>query len=647
MKLFEPGMIGKMLVPNRIVMASIGTHSLHFDGQMNERTIDYYEARAKGGTGLIITSGADVRGHMPHQPALYDDRFIPGLNQLVKRVHQHGAKIAVQLSSGGVKERFLWRGFERPKETEILGASVIPCVTFGVTPRAITREEIKEHIEDCADGAWRAKQAGFDAVEVKGCHGYFLSGFLSRYQNRRTDEYGGSMENRARFACEIIARVREKLGPDFPILFRLNGSDFIEGGTTLEEAVLAAPLFVKAGADCLSVSAGNQDTREWRDLSYLFPDGAIVYLAEAIKKAVKVPVMTVGKLGNPIFADSILRDGKADFIALGRPLLADPEWPVKVKEGRLADLCHCISCNNCRLGHTTKELIDKKGAGLDCTVNPELLREKEFEIKPVSKPKKVMVIGGGLAGMETARVLKERGHNVSLYEKSDRLGGLWNIVVRDAKKASFATVTDYLSRRLKRVGVPIFTNKEVTPELVSKEKPDAVVVATGATPKSLDVPGIDRKNVLQATDVLTGEAKVGQRVVVIGGRLVGMEIALMLAEQGKNVSIVTRRGLGAGAPLERNIFVVLRERLMEGGVAIYANSTILEIAEKGVFFAWEKELEFVPADTIVLAVGLKPENKLVDELKGVVSELYAIGDCVEPRDALRAINEGAEVARKI
>ncbi len=649
-KLFEPGRIGKMLVRNRIVMAAMGTHSVDPDSQMNDRTIHYYEARAKGGAGLIITQCVEylAGARIPHMLSLDDDMFIPRLTQLVTLVHKHGAKIACQIFNAGTKIQEHQGALEKPKEAEILGPSAIRCVTFGVLPRAMTREEIKNHVEKWSDGAHRAKRAGFDAVEIHGAHGYFLGAFLSRYQNRRTDEYGGSLENRARFACEVLARTRQKVGPDFPILFRFNGCDFIEGGVTLEEAVLMAPLFVEAGADALNISAAHQDTRQWRDLTYLFPDGAIVYTAEAIKKVVNVPVIAVGKIGDAALADSILKEEKADFIAMGRAFLADPELPNKAKEGRLEDIRRCIYCNNCRLGHGKKELIEKKGAGLGCTVNPELLREKEFEIKPAVRPKKVMVIGGGLAGMEAARVLKERGHNVCLYEKSDKLGGLWNIAALDPSKAHFAAVTDYLSRGLRKVGVPIFIKMEVTSQLVHKEKPDAVVLATGATPRSLNVPGIDGRNVVQAVDVLIGEAKVGQRVVVVGGRLVGMETALMLAEQGKKVSIVTLLGLGEdGVPLERNIFVVLRERLVEHGVVIYANSPVLEISEKGIYFAWEKELEFVPADTIVLAVGLKPENNLAEELKRIVPEFYAIGDCVEPRNALEAINEGAEIARKI
>lgn len=641
-KLFEPGAIGNMTVPNRIVMPGIGTHSGDADGQINQRTIDYYEARARGGVGLIITQGMGFfNTGYPHRIMLNDDRFVPGLKRLTESIHAFGTKIVCQLSHVGAGGARFWEGHKNP-ETEVLGPSAVQSAIPSQTPRAMTVAEIHEYVEKWSDAAARAREAGFDGVEIQGAHGYFLSAFLSRYQNRRTDQYGDSLENRARFSCEVLSRTRRKVGQDFPILFRYNGCDFFEGGITLDEATLFAPLFVEAGADALDISAGNQEGRQWRDLTYLFPDGAIVHTSESIKKVVKVPVITVGKIGDLDLAESIISQGKADFVAIGRALLADPELPNKSREGRDDDIRRCIYCNNCRIGHGKKFLMDKKGAGLACTVNPALLREQEFQTRPAAKAKKVMVVGGGLAGMEAAAVLRERGHAVSLYEKTDRLGGLWNIVVQDPHKSKFSTVTEHLSRRLTTLDVPVILQTTVTPELVRREQPDAVVVATGAAPRRLDIPGATGPNVIQATSVLSGEARAGQRVVVVGGRLLGMEVALLLAEQGKQVSLLTRSALGGNA--ERNIFVVLRQKLMELKVPVYTNSPVLEITENGLYFAWGTDKEFLAADSIVLAVGLEPEGKLEEELKGIVPEIHAVGDCVEPRNALDAINEGAEIA---
>jgi 2,4-dienoyl-CoA reductase-like NADH-dependent reductase (Old Yellow Enzyme family)/thioredoxin reductase len=649
-KLFVPGRIGKMELKNRLVMPPIGTLSVDLEGYINQRTIDYYVERAKGGAGFIITQGASIvpEARMPHMMSLYDDKFIPELRKLTRAVQSYGTKIACQPTHTGIMLVRAWTGYERPSEIEDVGPSAVPCFTFQSTPREISREEIQRLIEAHAEAARRGKEADFDAVEIHGAHGYFLSAFLSPFRNKRTDEYGGSVENRARFACEIINRTREKVGGDFPILIRMNGSDFLEGGLTVDEAQRQAVMFVEAGVDAIDISAATQDSRQWRDLTYMHPDGALVHLAEAIRKAVKVPVITVGKIGDPILADQILQEGKADFVAMARPLLVDPELPNKAKEGRFDDIRRCIYCNNCRLGFLSQERIKTRGAGLACTVNPALLREREFALKPAPSPKKVMVIGGGLAGMEVARVLAERGHHVSLYEKSDELGGQWNIASSLPSKKIFNTLSRYLISGLNNAGVKVVLNKEVTRKFVEKQKPDAVVVATGASSLTLNVPGADGENVVQAVDVFAGKAEVGKRVVVIGGRLRGMEMADSLAEQGKEVSLVTLKRLGEnGAPLERNVFVTLRDRLIQRRVMLFPHSPVYEIRNDGVYVVYDNELLFLPADTVVMAVGAKPENKLVAELQGLVSEVYAIGDCVQPRDAREAINEGAEVGRKI
>jgi 2-enoate reductase len=333
---------------------------------------------------------------------------------------------------------------------------------------------------------------------------------------------------------------------------------------------------------------------------------------------------------------------------MGRALLADPELPNKAEAGRFDDIRRCLYCNNCRLRLGTQDAKQAWGTNLACTVNPSLLREREYEIKPTTSPKKVVVIGGGVAGMEAARVLGERGHQVTLYERSDKLGGQWLIASQQETKTLYSSFTDYLIKGLARTKVKVELGQEVTSELVRKMEPDAVVVATGATPASLDVPGVERKNVVQAVDVITGKANVGDRVVVIGGRMVGMEVADFLAKRGKTVSLVTKNRLGEnGEPLERNIYVTLRDRLIDGGVVIYAHTPVVEILDNGVYVADGREMMFLRADTIILAVGAKSDNKLVKELRGAVHELYAIGDCVKSRDARDAVSAAALVARQI
>ena len=650
-RLFEPGMIGKMELRNRIVMAALGTMSADAEGYITERTIDYYAERVKGGVGLIISQGTSIlrEGRGPHFSGLWDDKFIPKLKELSQAVHQYGGKMALQLHHSGKALFRLRLYFEDPKEAEeidVIGPSAVPWVWNGLAPREMSKEDIKHLVEAFAEGARRTKDAGFDAVEFHGAHGYLISSFLSPFTNKRTDEYGGSVENRARFACEILARAREKVGPDFPLILRVSGSDYLPGGITIEQTVRQAPLFVEAGADALHISASGQETTEWQFLSYLWPDGAIVHLAEAVRKVVNLPVFTVGKIGDPLLAERILQEGKADFIAMGRALLADPELPNKAREGRIDDIRRCIYCNNCFSVPYNEKI---KFGGLFCTVNPALFREREFTLKPTTSPKKVMVVGGGLAGMEAARVLAERGHQVSLYEKNGRLGGQWSIASQQEDKKVYAnTLLEYMSRGLQSAGVKVTVRKEVTAELVKEARPDVVVVATGAVPKTPDVPGVDGKNVVQAVDVFMGKAEVGQKVVVVGGRLVGMEVADFLAQQGKKVSLVTLHKLGEnGRPLDIEIYRTLRDRMIDHGVFVYPDSPLLEIRDNGAYVVNNRDLLFLEADTVVLAMGMRSENKLAEELKGIVPEIYTIGDCVEPRDAMYAIREGAEVARQI
>jgi 2,4-dienoyl-CoA reductase-like NADH-dependent reductase (Old Yellow Enzyme family)/thioredoxin reductase len=663
-KLFEPGNIGGMAVKNRIVMSPMGTISHNPDGSLKDEVADYYAERAKGGVGLIMGQTSTVlrEAAAPMRTGTWDDKFIPGLRRVADAIHQYDTKCAFQLTHHGRLLTQYRHMVPQGEEIRPIAPSAIPrLLTETQIPRAqdagvvspwvadnepaeeASKEDIKRIKGGFAEAARRVKQAGFDAVEVHGGHGYLISQFLSPLVNRRTDEYGGSTEKRARFACEVIEAVREKVGADFPIIFRLSGSDFLEGGINIDEVVLQSPLFVEAGADALDISASEQASIQWQYPSYLFPSGPLVPLAERIKKAVKVPVITVGRIGDPILAEEILRQGKADFIAMGRALLADPELANKAKEGRFDDIRRCVYCLNCFYFGAHPHILSE---GLACTVNPALLREKKFQLQPTVTPKRVMVIGGGPAGMEAARTLAERGHQVTLYEKTDKLGGQWYIACQqEQKKQDFPHLVRHLSRGLDKAGVEVKLNTEVTPQLVKDENPNAMVIATGATPQTLNIPGADGKSVVQATDVILGKAKVGQRVVVVGGRYVGLEIADQLADQSKRVTLVTRRALGRA--IERNIYLALRNRLIEKGVQLFANSPVVEIRDKGVYIAFEGDLVFLKADTVVLAVGVKPESQLIETLKGISPEVYAIGDCVEPRDAMWAIREGAEIARRI
>ena len=623
-------------------MAAIGNKLADDEGCVTDRAIDYYVERAKGGVGLIIVKltsvMANARGSKNHL-ALYDDRFIPRLTDLAAAVHRQGAKVALQLGHHGNNASHPRRqkGFP-PGDQVIVGPSPVAYIETGVIPRPLTCGEIGELVEAFALAAARAREAGFDAVEMHGAHGKLIGQFLSPYYNRRTDLYGGSVRNRARFGAEILAAARRRTGSDFPLIMRMDGWDGYEGGFTLEDALETAPLFVEAGADALHISAGASEATHWQFLTYLQEDGALVPLAEAVKKAVAVvPVIAVGKLGNPRLAEEVLSQGRADFIALGRSLLADPQWAKKTRAGRPEEIRRCLCCNNC-VGSGSYQ-------GWSCTVNPAVLREREYRIRPAPAKKSVMVIGGGPAGMEAAAVCARRGHRVTLYEKGGELGGQWAIACLQEGKGHFAELTRRLKKEMAEAGVRVVLHAEATPALVETLHADVVVVATGAIPAVLPVRGVDLPHVVQANDVIRGTVPIGHRVVVIGGRHVGMEVASALAGQGKRVSLLSRRKMGRD--VRKATRLALLQRLGEREVPLYPHHEVVEIRENGVVAVNEGSLSFFAADTVVLAVGALPENHLLAELGPLVPELHAVGDCLEPRDALTAITDGAGVGLRI
>ena len=664
-KLFEPGTIGKMEVKNRIVMAPAGTAGHGPEGEITDKVIAYYVERAKGGTGFIIAQSSLIlkEALAPGRPSMYDDKFIPKLREMSDAIHQHGAKVAFQLVHHGKLLTQYRENAPDPSAIRAIAPSPIPrlrrvmdastlegagaalWVRDNSAPEEATKEDIKYLINAFAEAARRVKDAGFDAVEIHGGHGYLISQFLSPLDNIRTDEYGGSVEKRARFACEVIEEVRRRVGADFPVIFRLSGSDYMVGGINTQDSARQAPLFAEAGADAIHVSASQQGSIQWQYPSYLFPKGTLVEDAATIKKAVKIPVIAVGKLSDLRVAEQVLRDGKADFIAIARGLMADPELPNKAKEGRFADIRPCVYCLNCF--NLRPHLNYVLSYGIPCTVNPAKQREREFAITPAATRKKVMVVGAGVAGMEAATALAQRGHEVTLYEASDRLGGQWYVASQQPqKKEDYSPLLANMEHELKKANVTVKLNTAVTAETVKQAKPDAVVVATGAVPRTPEIEGVDGKNVVQAMDVIGGTVKVkGQRVVIIGGRYLGMEIADQLADEGKQVYLTTRSLLGRD--MERNLYLELRNRLIDKGVFIFQNSPLVEIREDGVYVAFNGDLVFLKADTVVLATGMESQNGLAESLKDVVAEVHTIGDAVSPRDAMDAIHEGAQVGREI
>lgn len=641
--LFSPGRIGPLETKNRIVMAPIANGATE-EGYVTDRQIDFFVARARGGVGLIIcqSGGAMEECRGAGRMWIWDDKFLPGLTRLASAVKAAGARVGNQVAHWGM---FASGQKAVLPDLDVVAASDVPFPPTGERPRAATQADIDHIIDGLATAAQRLQRAGFELVEIHAAHGYLFDEFRSKLWNRRTDKYGGSMENRARFLCETIAEVRRRLGPDYPISVRINGSDYLPGSLTIEDSVAQAPLFEEAGASALHISASSIGTSHMQYPSYLLPDAALQDDAAAIRKAVNIPVIAVGKIGTPAVAERLLAEGKADFVAMARALMADPEFAVKAQEGRYDDIRYCIYCNNCTGGRQNRA-PEVRARGVCCTVNPALLREASFDITPAEQRKRVWVAGGGLAGMEAAHTLAARGHEVTLFEKSHVLGGQWHTAIHQESKGGFESLTRQLIRSMERTGVHVRLNTPLGVDMVGRHRPDAIVVSTGAVPSVPDIPGTDKPIAVQATDVIMDRVAIGKRVVVVGGRYMGMEIADYISGlDGKEVTLVTRSELGRD--MQTQVFLELFHRLLRKRVQFLQHAEAWEIMDTGLYVRFHGELVFLECDTVVLAVGFRPDASLTEALEGTGVPTYIIGDAAQVRDALDAIREGAEIGRAI
>ena len=624
-ELFQSGRIGTMSVPNRIVMPPMGTNLADPQGFVTDRIREYYQARARGGAGLVIVevTGIDLaQGRaIPCQLGIDDDKLLPGLASLAQAIKKPGARAAVQIHHAG---RLAWR------HAEPVGPSAIRVPPSMRIPRELTRGEIEGLVEKFARGARRAQEAGFDGVEVHGAHQYLISQFLSPATNKRQDEYGRDLRGRARFFLEIIRACRRETGGKFPIWCRISAHEFgLDGGITLEEALPVAKWAQEAGADSISVSCYGVGSYGAVNMPHI--PGAIAYLAEAVKGVVQVPVMAVGRLG-PAPGARLLREGKADFVAIGRALLVDPDWARKVRRGQVEDIRPCIGCLECLTITTSDQSIH-------CTPNPFLGREREGAIRKVTRPRQVMVVGGGPGGMEAARVAALRGHQVTLYEKGPELGGQLLVADKPPQKNHIHALKSYLARQVQEVGVSVVLGKEVTPQEVAAIKPDALILATGCTPFLPQLPGLEKRPVVTAVEVLAGRAPVGERVVVMGAERVGCETADFLASQGKKVTL-TRRGTRLATRLNPLANRELRDRLLAGGVQVLTGVQYLEVTQEGlVVLDREGQRQVIPCDTIVSAVGARPNDGLFQALRGWY-EVYPVGDVLGPKGIWEALAEG-------
>ncbi len=638
--LFSPVKIGNLEISNRFVVPPMGTNHANGDGTVSERNIEYWKTRARGGWGLIIVevTAIDPLGKaIPYQLGLWDDKFIDGFRRATEVVHEYGSKIAVQLHHAGRQTYSSVIG-DRP-----VAPSAVGCPVCREVPRELTRDEICELIEKFGDAAARAREAGFDMVEIHGAHGYLIAQFMSPHSNKRVDEFGGSFHNRMKFPLEIIHNIRRKVGGGFPVSFRLSAEERVTGGRGLEESLAVSRLVEQAGVDVLDVSVGSYGSMEYIFATPELSPGHSLPLAAAVKKAVKVPVIGVGRFNEPVLAESAIQMGKADLIAFGRQSLADPDLPNKAAAGDLEDIAPCIACNQGCAGY----LFDPDKLLVSCLVNPFCGREVAVKIKPALKKKKVVVVGAGPGGLETSWVAAACGHQVVLFEKEAAAGGQWRIGAIPPAKQTIAAAISYYLRMCRKYGVEIKLNTAATAELILAENPDAVVLATGGEPDIPSIREMDRSRVVTAPQILQGEVPAGASVLIVGGGLVGCETADFLSEQGCRVTIVEMLREIA-LDVQDVVRSFLLKRLERYRVRVETGARVKECTGSGIIAEQSgREFRLEGYDQIVLAAGVKPVRNLGDQLRGKVPELFIIGDASSPRKAIDAIEEGAFLAVKL
>ncbi len=666
-KLFSPIKINKTELKNRILMPAMHLNYTGSKGEISDKLIKFYEERAKGGCGLIIVGGAHFTKtsfYMPNMLNLMDEDIkqhnIPKLKVFADTIRKAGAKSAIQLL--------------HPGRYGMFGDTYAPsAVRSGIKsagskmPKELTIAEIQEIIEDYAQAALLLKNAGIDAVEICGNTGYLPAQFISKFTNRRTDKYGGKeLTDRMTFNVELLERVREAVGSDYPIIYRMPTDDLLPESTTFKDYAIVAPFLEKAGADLLHCAGGFHESRV-PQLTMGVPHAFTAVLAGHIRKAVKIPLALAHRVHDAEMMEKILVAGLVDMVGLARPLICDPELPNKLQAGQFDEIRWCVACNNC---------FDSVFAAqpVHCFQNVRAGKELKYDITPTETPKKVVVAGGGVGGMEAARILKMRGHEVILFEKSSYLGGDLYIAGKPPGREELMRALDFLITQMIKLEVDVRMDTEATVNNILKENPDAVIVATGNVPIIPPIPGVDGKNVILAKDVLLDNADIGEKVIIIGGGATGTETALyiarlnslpaenamylvqhnvlsfeeafekwrygkevtvldMLPKMGKNISNTTR-------------WTILKD-LAYRGVKLIPNATVEKITETEVIYTVGEERKSIECDTVVLATGAKANNKLHDDLKGKVKELRIIGDAKRPRKAIEALEEGFKAGLRI
>lgn len=620
MKMFQCGKIGNELIKNRIVMAPMGIDYIDPDYGFSEKSIDYYAARAEGGTGLIITGATLVTDEFekPEKAFLLDNEGkVDRVKRLAERIHGFGGKLCIQLTLGIGKIGYV--GDNNP--------------SFSV-------EEINRLVEKFGESAALAKSAGVDAIEIHGYGGYLIDQFHTALWNSRKDQYGGSFEGRMRIAIELIESVRRNCGKEYPIIYKFTPAHLIPGGRDLDEGIKMAKVLEAAGVSALHVDIGCHGC--WQNaIPTIYQEPALhAKYIEAVKKAVNIPIIGHGKLGYPEVAEQLLEDGIIDFVALGHYSLADPQWANKVKENREEDIVPCIGCNECMFSILSGEPVA-------CGVNPTCGREGE-EWSEATEKQSVLVIGAGPGGLEAAIVAAKRGHKVSLWEKSSKLGG--NLIPASMPnfKADLKRLIKYYETQIEKLGIKVVMEKEGTPQEILEENPDVIILGTGSTPIIPKIKGVNGENVYTAIDVLSSDKDLGDNIIIAGGGFVGCETAVNLAQKGKKVTIIEMKERILAEPMAYNNLLQLGKMIAENGIEVMASTKLVEIQEGKVLL--EKSdgvIEAMKCDSVVLALGFKALENMKKELEGKIKDIRIIGDALAPRRVKHAVSEGFDVAISI